>query len=739
VSRVEDLRLLTGRGNFTDDTRPEGAAAACFLRSPHAHASITALYITAARAAPGVLAVLLAGDIATNDISRPMPVAGLVVPPWPALADGRVLHVGQPIALVVAETLPQAQDAAELIAIEFATLPAAVEPRAALAPGAAQLWPQAPGNLACDWQGFADPQVAEILASAPHVVHLGLAQSRIAGAPMEPRNATAWIAENGRPVLRAASQGARFLRDALAGITGADLRVLTSDVGGAFGLKTPPYPEHVALLAAAAMTGRAVHWQATRSEAFASDTQAREGFAEARLALDEAGRFLALDVQSVVALGAFLSTAGAHIATSNFARCLGSLYRIPHIAARVRLAFTNTVPTGPYRGAGRPEANHLMERLVEAAARQTCHDALALRRLNMLPPAAMPYSSPVNTCIDSGDFAGLLDAALRHADVAGFPARRALAESQRRARGLGISCFLEHSGGMPIEGAALRLTPQGAVLRMALHGSGQGHETVFARLAAERLGLAPDDVQVVQGDSDFALGGSAAVASRGTATAGSAVVEVAAEVLRKGQALAAQRLEAAEADLVFADGAYCVAGTDRKVTLLALAEDGALDSQGMTRTAETYPNGCHIAEVEIDRDTGLVTLVAYTATDDCGVVLDHHLADAQVMGGAAQGIGQALFERIAYDSEGQLLSASFMDYALPRAADLPGFACHSAPTPCRTNALGVKGVGEAGATAAPAAIMNAIADALPAGAALQLPATAEAVWRALQAGGGLGD
>jgi carbon-monoxide dehydrogenase large subunit len=262
---------------------------------------------------------------------------------------------------------------------------------------------------------------------------------------------------------------------------------------------------------------------------------------------------------------------------------------------------------------------------------------------------------------------------------------------------------------------------------------------VFARLAAERLGLAPDDVQVVQGDSDFALGGSAAVASRGTATAGSAVVEVAAEVLRKGQALAAQRLEAAEADLVFADGAYCVAGTDRKVTLLALAEDGALDSQGMTRTAETYPNGCHIAEVEIDRDTGLVTLVAYTATDDCGVVLDHHLADAQVMGGAAQGIGQALFERIAYDSEGQLLSASFMDYALPRAADLPGFACHSAPTPCRTNALGVKGVGEAGATAAPAAIMNAIADALPAGAALQLPATAEAVWRALQAGGGLGD
>lgn len=732
--RVEDIRLLTGQGRFADDGAMPGQAAAVFLRSPHGHARIMSMEIAAARNMPGVLAVLTGEDVTPRGISTPMPLMGntpLAQPHWPALARGRVLHVGQTVALVVAQTAAQAQDAAEAIAVEYETLPAVVDPRAALAPGAAQLWPEAPGNLAADWQGFDDPQLDAIIAAAAHVVRLGVAQQRISGTPMEPRAATAWVAEDGRLTIRLGSQGAGMLAAGLATVMGEPVRVLSDDVGGAFGLKTSPYPEYAALLAAARLTGRPVHWRSTRTEAFCSDMQARQGFCEATLALDSQGNFLALRAQSVVDLGAFHGSVGAHISTANFARCVGTLYRLPHIAVGVRLAFTNTVPIGPYRGAGRPEANHLMERLITAAARQTGIDALALRRRNMIAPQALPYRTPVGTTYDSGDFAGVLDAALLAADAQGFPARRAQSEARGRLRGLGIASFLEHSGGVPFEGAAMLFDAQGCTLRMAVHGSGQGHATIFARLAAARLGLAPEQLRVVQGDSDFDIKGAAAIASRTTAMAGSAVVDLAAEVLDRARTLAADRLEAAEADLTYAEGVFTVAGTDRRIALLTLAENGALDSKGSRTTSETYPNGCHIAEIEIDPDTGLVEVLAYTAVDDCGVVLDPTLAHGQVMGGAAQGIGQALYENLRYDADGQILSASFMDYAIPRAGDLPDFRSHSRPSPCLTNPLGVKGVGEAGATAGPAAVMNAIADALPAGAGLAMPATPEAVWRAI--------
>ncbi len=709
-------------------------AAAVFLRSPHGHARIVSLDAAAARKMPGVLAVLTGADVTPRSISTQPPLMGntpLALPHWPALARGRVLHVGQTVALVVAETAPQAQDAAEAINVEYEIMPAVVDPRAALAPGAELIWPEAPGNLAADWVGFEDPQVDAIIATAAHVLRLGVAQQRISGTPMEPRAATAWVDSDGRLTIRLGSQGAGMLAAGLSAVMGEPVRVLSDDVGGAFGLKTSPYPEYAALLAAARLTGRPVHWRSTRTEAFCSDMQARQGFCEATLALDAEGRFLALRAQSVVDLGAFLGSVGAHISTANFARCVGTLYRIPHIAVGVRLAFTNTVPIGPYRGAGRPEANHLMERLVAAAARQTGIDAMALRRRNMIPPEALPYRTPVGTTYDSGDFAGVLDAALIAADAPGFSARRAQSEARGRLRGLGVSSFLEHSGGIPIEGAAMLFDSQGCTLRMAVHGSGQGHATIFARLAAARLGLAPEQLRVVQGDSDFDIRGAAAIASRSTAMAGSAVVDLAAEVMLRARSLAAERLEAAEPDLAYADGVFTVAGTDRRVALLALAEGGALDAKGSRTTAETYPNGCHIAEIEIDPETGVVEVLAYTAVDDCGVVLDETLAHGQVMGGAAQGIGQALYENLRYDSDGQILSASFMDYAIPRAGDLPDFRSHSSPSPCLTNPLGVKGVGEAGATAGPAAVMNAIADALPAGAGLAMPATPEAVWRAI--------
>ncbi|WP_270937171.1 xanthine dehydrogenase family protein molybdopterin-binding subunit [Falsiroseomonas oryzae] len=751
--RVEDARLLTGRGRFVADAPLPGQLHAVFLRAPHAHARLVRLDTEAARRAPGVRAVLTAAEMrafGAGNVSQPLPLAGregrpLVVPHRPALAEERVLHVGQPVALVVAESLPAALDAAELIEAEYEALPAVTDARAALAPGAPLLWPEAPGNLALDWAaGDPEQAVAPLLLDAAHVVRLSLVQQRLAGVPLEPRGATAeWHPMSDRFTLHAPSQGAAMLRDGLAAASGLPperLRVLTGDVGGAFGLKTPAYPEYVALLAAARLTGRPVHWMATRSEAFLSDNQARDGWEEAALGLDAEGRFVALRVIAVVNLGAFVSSHGALIATANFARCIGSLYRIPRISAGVRLAFTNTVPTGPYRGAGRPEANYLMERLVEAAARELRLDPLALRRRNMIAPEAMPYRTPVGATYDSGDFAAVLDGALLAADAAAFPARRAEAVARGRRRGLGVSCFLEHSGAIPFESSALAVEPETerCVLRLGVQSTGQGHETVFARLVAERLGIDPSQVVLRQGDSDFGLRGAASVASRSTALAGSAALRGTEAVIATGRALAATLLESAEADIAFRDGAFEVAGTDRRIGLFAVAREAArrgdtLDAVATAEVPDSFPNGCHVAEVELDPETGQVEVVGYTAVDDCGTVLDHALADAQVMGGAAQGIGQALMERVVHDpASGQPLSGSLMDYALPRAADLPAFRCAMHPVPCRTNPLGAKGVGEAGTTAAIAAVMNAIADALPdgRGAALQMPATAEAIWRA---------
>lgn len=753
--RTEDAPLLRGEGRFIDDLSVEKQLSAVFVRSQYAHANIRSVDVTEALAQPGVVAVLTTADMeaaGVGTLSRPPPQAGrdgspLVTPFRPVLAKDRVVHIGEPLALVVAETLAAARDAADLVAVDYDALPAVTDASAALGEDAPQIWPEAPGNLALDWlpPAIPDEKVAEvkrIMAEAARVVRIRVVNQRLAGAPMETRGATAiYDAVRDHYTLHSPSQSAHALKGGLATIMGLraeQLRVLSGDVGGAFGLKTPPYPEQAVLLVAAKVTGRPVHWMATRSEGFLSDHQGRDNVSEAALALDENGRFLALDVSAVVDLGAYVVSSGALIATISFANCLPSLYDIPHVAVNVRLAFTNTVPTGAYRGAGRPEANYVMERLVDAAARDTGIDPFELRRRNLIPARAMPYSSAVGNIYDSGDFEGVLDQAMTLAAVDGFAARRRASEVLGLKRGLGISCFLEHAGGGPTEGAEMHFDGDRLIVQLGMQASGQGHATVFRRLTAERLGIAEDQVVVLEGDSDVPFKGGPAVGSRSTNAAGVAILDGVEKLTARARAVGAVLLEADEGEVAYRDGYVEVSGTNRRLSLFDLAAEAATRDLSLTTVAQvdaynTYPNGCHIAEVEIDPETGVTTLVSYAGVDDSGVVLDPTLAVGQIIGGLAQGFGQALMERVVYDGDGQLISGSFMDYAMPRANDMPPIETAFHPVPCQTNPLGVKGIGEAGSTAALAAVMNAIADAIPGGAAIDMPATPERVWQVLNA------
>jgi carbon-monoxide dehydrogenase large subunit len=550
--------------------------------------------------------------------------------------------------------------------------------------------------------------------------------------------------------MRVCSQSAPALRDALAAATGIEpsrLRVTTDDVGGAFGMKSGVYPEYPALLVAAKVAGRPVHWMGGRSESFVTDSQARDMTADGELALDADGRFLALRLSCVVNLGAYVGFVGVHLATNNFVRCLPAMYHIEAIDVRVRCAFTNTVPTAPYRGAGRPEAIYLLERLVDEAARITGIAPDAIRRRNLIPPSAIPYHTPVGVTYDSGDFPAVFEKALQLAEHGDFPHRRALAAARGRNRGIGICCLLEHAGGVPAEGAGLVFPGDGTVeLRLGAQATGQAHATVFARVVARQLGIPVARVRMRQGDSSLGVMSSLTVASRTTMTAGTAIVRAAEAVILKGRKLAADTLEAGEVDIVYEHGAFVVTGTDRRIELLELARNAAtakqrgdieddLDTTLTVNTPQTFPNGCHVAEVEIDPDTGATTLARYTAVDDGGNILDHMVVDGQVHGSIVQGAGQVLMEHLVYDPAGQLVTGSFMDYAMPRADDMPLFTVADCGVPATTNPLGVKGVGEAGTTGALAAIMNAIADAVPAAAHMEMPATAEKMWAACRKSG----
>ncbi|MFA6266725.1 MAG: xanthine dehydrogenase family protein molybdopterin-binding subunit [Pseudolabrys sp.] len=753
--RVEDDALVRGAGQFMDDPRLPKQTYAVFVRSPHAHARILSVKTEAAAGAKGVLAVLTAADIKAagiGDITRHGPLAGrggarMIVPFRPALAGDRAMHGGDPVAMVVAESLPQAQDAADLVEVEYEELTPVVDLDQAMK-AATVLYDQAPGNLIIDWPGTApsednEKQVADLIAKAAHVAKVTVTNQRMVVASMETRGATGVYDKTGdRYTLYASSQGADTLRGAAASIMGLPndkLRVVTKDIGGAFGMKTPVYPEYIAVLVAAKKIGRPVHWMSTRSEAFVTDTQARDTVTHVELACDDKGKFTALRVRHLCNQGAYVSNAGVQINTVNFARCLPAMYDIPKIDVSVACYFSNTIPIGPYRGAGRPEANFALERVVEEAARLLKMDPAKLRRKNLIPASAMPFKTPIQT-YDSGDFPGVVDKALALADYANFAKRQREASKRGKLRGIGISCMLEHAGSLPTETASVSFAGgDKLILGCNVQSTGQSHATVFGRLLAAKLGIDPKTIEHRHGDTDLGLTGFASVGSRSAMCAGSAIVVTADTMLTKAKKIAASALEASEADIQYRDGRFEVVGTDRRVSLFETAQRAremgeSLDTKDKAEAPLTFPNGCHIAEVEIDPETGHFDIVTYTAVDDCGNVLDRIVVEGQVQGSIANGLGQALIENAVYDSgSGQLVSGSFMDYGMPRAHDMPvelREATHVVPA--TTNPLGVKGTGEAGTTAAIAAVMNAISNAIPNGAAdhMDMPATPAKVWEA---------
>jgi carbon-monoxide dehydrogenase large subunit len=763
--RLEDDALVRGLGHYAADVPMTGQVHAFFVRSPHAFADIRSIDTAAAKAVPGVLAVLTGADMdeaKIGNLSQHPPLNGrggtkLIIPHRPALVTKTVRHVGEAVAVVVAETLTAAQDAAELVAVDYEERTPAVDLREAVQAGAPQVWPEAPGNIAVDWLGLApDPEanakeVERVIASAKHVAKVSVVHQRIMVHSMEPRGATAsYDAANDSYFLRCCSQSARALRDGMAPILGVPnqrLRVVTEDVGGAFGLKTGPYPEYLAILVAARKIGRPVHWMSNRAEAFLSDNHARDAFSDVELALDEKGKFLALRVRHLGSMGAYIGAVGANIQTVNLVRCLPGMYDIKLIDFGTRCVFTNTTTTAPYRGAGRPEANYILERVIDEAARVTGIDPVKLRRRNLIKSKAMPYKTAVGTTIDSGEFETVLDKALALADYDTFKQRRREALRRGKYRGLGISCMLEHAGGFPIEGTEVKF-PGGEklLLNLNVQSTGQGHATTFNPMLAERLGIRPELITHQHGDSAMEIAGYASVGSRSAMTVSHAMIKTVEALLAKGKTIAATALETAEADIEYGNGRFNVVGTDRAVSLFDLAarakdmkrrgeipED--LDTKVTAETPLTFPNGCHIAEVEIDPATGALELVAYAAVDDCGRPLNTMIVEGQTHGSIVQGLGQAMMENAVFDaSGGQLVTGSFMDYAMPRADDVPFFkdAIHSVPA--KTNPLGVKGAGEAGTTAAISAVMNAVADAIPngAGAHLDMPVTPEKLWQACQ-------
>jgi aerobic carbon-monoxide dehydrogenase large subunit len=761
--RVEDAPLVQGRGRYVADAPLPNQAFAYFVRSPHAFARIVSLDASGAMNMPGVVAVLTAKDMeGVGNVSRHPPIAGrnggkLIISHRPALAGKRVMHIGEPVAMVVADSAQVALDASEFVHVEYEELTPVVDARDALKPGATQVWPEAPGNIAVDWAGpHPEPdanaaEVEHLFASAKYVARFAEMNQRLVVASMEPRGATAsYDAASDSYLLRTCSQGAGAMRENVLAIMSwpkEKLRVITEDVGGAFGLKTSAYPEYLALLVGAKKTGRPIHWMSGRSEAFLTDNQGRDIYSEAELALDDKGKILALRIRNIGNMGAYIGAVGANIPCFNFTRCLPGMYDIKRIDMSTKCVFTNTIPTAPYRGAGRPEANYVLERLMDEASRISGIDAVKLRRRNLIKKSQMPYKTAVGTTFDSGDFEPILDKALELADYENFKKRKREALKRGKYRGLGISCMLEHAGGAPLESAMLSF-PGGDKLLLTLNvqNTGQGHATVFPAVIAERLGIPFEAISHSHGDSAHELPGYASVGSRSAMTAGHSIAKAMDAILEKGKPVAAAMLEAGESDIGYKDGHFEVVGTDRRVTLFAVAARAAemkkrgeiaedLDTKMKTETPLSFPNGCHIAEIEIDPETGRLAVVAYAAVDDCGRPLSHVIVEGQLHGSLVQGLGQALMENTVYDKEsGQLVTGSFMDYAMPRAEDVPPLRDAMHNVPATTNPLGVKGVGEAGTTAAIAAVMNAVADAIPhgAGAHLEMPVSPPRIWEACQ-------
>jgi len=744
LPRLEDYRFLTGRGRYVADIAVPDALWSHVLRSPHAHAVIRRIDTTSAIQHPGVHGVFTSADLAGLGAMPCMAaVSPLTVPPRFALAVERVRHVGDPVAFIVADSAEIAREAAELVEIDYEALPSVVDGRAAIGDGAAQLWPQAAHNTAFHIKKGDAATVAQAMKDAAHIVEIDVMNNRVVVAPVETRAGIArWDAATDSFDLELTGQGLHGIRRQLAEFVFKlpldRIRLHAPDVGGGFGTKNFLYPEWILLLWAARKLGRTVRWEADRAEDFVASAQGRDIAAKVRLGLAKDGRFLALDIEMVANLGAYLSGNGPGAAAVAASTAHGGVYDIPAISVDVRGAFSNTVPVDAYRGAGKPEANYITERCIEAAARTLGFDPAELRRKNLI--ASFPHKTAMGMNIDSGGFVDNLDRAVARADVAGFEARRAEAKARGKLLGLGIACFLETSRGAPNEGAEVRFETDGGVtVAVGTESNGQGHETAYAQIAAERLGVPMPAVRYVQADTRAVKSGAGHGGARSMHMGGAAVVKAIDAAVARARAAAANLLQASEAELVLEAGTFAVRGTERRIPLLSVArESGAAVGEHVMNMTDvfTFPSGCHVAEVEIDPETGAASLVRYTAVDDYGRLINPMLTEGQVQGGVTQGIGQALLEHTVYDPDsGQLLSGSFNDYAVPRAEDLPSFDIALVERPTQANPLGVKGSGQAGCISAPQTVMAAVLDALrPAGVqAIDMPATPERIWRAIAA------
>ncbi|HSW05302.1 xanthine dehydrogenase family protein molybdopterin-binding subunit [Aquabacterium sp.] len=780
LPRKEDLRFLLGRGNYVADIQRPNMAHGVFVRATHAHARITAIDTTAALAMPGVLAVLTGEDLKADGVGGlpcAWPVSGkggtaTKEPPHPPLAQGKVRYVGDAVAFVVAQSLAQARQAADAVVVDYDALPAVVGVLDALRPGAPAVFDDIPDNVCVDWEIGDRAATDAAFKKAAHVARLSLVNNRLVGNPMEPRAAIGdYDRSRGQHTLYTTSQFPHIVKllmgNFVLNIPQHKLRVVSPDVGGGFGVKQFHYAEEAVVTWAARRLDRPVKWVCERSEGFVSDAHGRDHVSEAEMALDENGRFLGLRVSTVANMGAYLSTFGPNIPTNLYGPLLAGVYTTPAIHCEVKCVFTNTVPVDAYRGAGRPEATFLLERLVDVCAAELGLDRAEIRRRNMIPLDAYPYQTPVMMEYDSGDPGGCLAKALASADWAGFAARKRESAARGKLRGIGLSTYIEACGLAPsriairlgvrgglFESAAVRVHPTGQVtVLMGTHNHGQGHETTFAQVLSHRLGVPADQVEIVFGDTDKVQFGLGTYGSRSLAVGGSALVKAADKVIAKGKKIAAHMLEASDADIEFSAGVFAVVGTDRRKTLAEVALSAYFPVNYPLETLEpgleeqafydpvnfTFPCGAHVAELEIDPETGVVTLLNYVAVDDVGTVINPMIVDGQIVGGIVQGIGQALYEDCAYDPEsGQLLSGSFLDYCMPRADHVPPIRVQTHITPCTHNPLGAKGCGELGTIGSPATVINAVVDALAHLGVnhVDMPASPQRIWRIVAESGG---
>jgi carbon-monoxide dehydrogenase large subunit len=758
VSRKEDPTLLRGQGRYTDDINLAGQAYAVMVRSKMAHGMLKGIDATAAAAMPGVLAILTHADLDAagfGPLKCGMNLPGrdgspMKTPPRPSLAKGKVRYVGEAVACVVAETAVQAKDAAEAVELDIEELPAVTSPAAALQPGAPQIHDEAPGNLVLDFHYGDAEAVKKAFAEAAHVTRLEINSNRIVVNAMEPRSAIgSYDSKTERWTLNVGCQGVMGIRGGLAKdvlqVTPDKVRVLTGNVGGSFGMKSQVYPEYGPLLLASKKLGRPVKWTDERSESFLSDHAGRDHQRVAELALDKDGRFLAVRLSGTGNAGAYIYPPMP--ATTNAVKNVIDVYKTPAMEVNSKVVFTNTTPVAAYRGAGRPEGNYYMERLIDTAAREMGIDRVAIRRLNHIAPEQMPYKAPSGMNYDSGEFTAVLDKALVAADWQGFDKRKQESAARNKLRGRGIGSYLEVTGPPAKEYGGIRFETDGTITMLSgTLDYGQGHATPFAQVLSEQTGIPFERFRLLQGDSDQLKVGGGTGGSKSAIVGSQAFLEAGDKLIDQGRQIAAHVLEAATADIEFVRGRYVIAGTDRSVSIVELADKmraglklppdvpQSLDVSHISDNPPfSFPNGCHVAEVEIDRDTGTIEVVRYFMVNDFGTVINPMLVAGQAHGGVIQGIGQALMERTVYDGQGQPIAGSFMDYAMPRATDAPDFSIENHSVPCKTNRLGVKGCGEAGCAGALPSVMNAVVDALAEHGVshIDMPVTPEKVWRVL--------